>query len=164
MKMGIPVISDRETLLREIDMREILFRGKSKDGLRWVYGSLYKEGSQVFILVGGRFYPEPSNGQSALGIVDWYEVFPDSIGQFTNNHDYYTKEELFEGDVMERDGKRFVIKFNGCGFVGEQIGKPNFLLSLCLLCHLTSEFRLPGKKIGNIHDNPELLEIKPCHQ
>lgn len=81
------------------------------------------------------------------------------VEQFTNNHDYYTGEKLFEGDIMERGGKIFVIKFSGCGFVGEQIGKPNLHLSLCLLCHLTSEFKPPGTKIGNIHDNPEFLEV-----
>ena len=143
-------------------MREILFRAqRAKEGSGWVYGSYIDMGDdtdQAFIY-------EKMNGASTytcqqLVAMHMILIIKKTVGQFTNNHDYYTKEELFEGDVMERDGKRFVIKFNGCGFVGEQIGKPNFLLSLCLLCHLTSEFRLPGKKIGNIHDNPELLEVK----
>ncbi len=140
-------------------MREIKFRAqRAKEGSGWVYGSYIDMGDdtdQAFIY-------EKMNGASTytcqqLVAMHMILIIKKTVGQFTNNHDYYTKEELFEGDVMERDGKRFVIKFNGCGFVGEQIGKPNFLLSLCLLCHLTSEFRLPGKKIGNIHDNPELL-------
>lgn len=79
--------------------REILFRGKSKGKPEWVYGYLYKEGSQVFILVGDRFYPEPSNGQSVLGIMDWYEVFPDSVGQFTGFFDYAGKM-IFEDDIL----------------------------------------------------------------
>lgn len=133
-------------------MREIKFRAWYNNKELLDVDTIFFDGDNPFVYLRKG---ETRFGQGSCPVV---------LEQFTNNHDYYTKEELFEGDVMERDGKRFVIKFNGCGFVGEQIGKPNFLLSLCLLCHLTSEFRLPGKKIGNIHDNPELLEINPCHQ
>ena len=162
-------------------MREILFRGKSKDGVRWVYGSLYKEGSQVFILVGGRFYPEPSNGQSALGIVDWYEVFPDSIGQFTGLHDSTTWKELteqerkdwvmegnmpsewigkkiYEDDIVEfinidRQYVKGIVYYFGSCFLIQSIvaDEDNY--------NLGGAFSLAKgliKVIGNIHDNPKL--------
>jgi uncharacterized phage protein (TIGR01671 family) len=135
-------------------MREIVFRGKSKGKLEWVYGSLYKEGSQVFILVGGRFYPELSNGQSALGIMDWYEVFPDSIGQFTGLTDKNDRN-IFEGDIVKSITHFYselkemvtVVKFNEVE--NDSFGEP-FTVGYSLL---GSEWEI----IGNIHDNPELL-------
>ena len=135
-----------------------IYRGKKRYGKGWAYGVpmvLDMNGYKVTAIV--RCAAKSTDGF----VLDYDEVIPETVGQFTDNHDYYTKEKLFEGDIMERDEKRFVIKFSGCGFVGEMIGKPNFTVSLCLLCHLTSEFRLPGKKIGNIHDNPAKDEIQP---
>ena len=145
-------------------MREILFRGKSKGKPEWVYGSLYKEGSQVFILVGGRFYPEPSNGQSALGIMDWYEVFPDSIGQFTGLTDK-NGQKIFEGDIVAFTAEDelwephyyqgFVYFCDGAFWV--DCGKDNddndvlFSIGHALLADKNIQV------IGNIHDNPELL-------
>lgn len=145
-------------------MREIVFRGKSKGKPEWVYGSLYKEVPQVFILVGGRFYPEPSNGQSALGIMDWYEVFPDSIGQFTGLTDKNGKK-VFEGDIV--------------AFTAEdELWEPHYYQGLVYFCDGTfwvdcgkdnddndvlfsiGHALLADKNIqviGNIHDNPELL-------
>ena len=129
-------------------MREMIFRGKRVDNGEWVEGYYQCLPNKNYASI---------TGINTKGAMESWRVIYETVGQFTNNHDYYTGEKLFEGDVMERGGKIFVIKFSGCGFVGEQIGKPNFSFSLCLLCHLTSEFMLPGKKIGNIHDNPELL-------
>lgn len=139
-------------------MREILFRGKSKGKPEWVYGSLYKEGPQAFILVGGRFYPEPSNGQSALGIMDWYEVFHDSIGQFTGLTDK-NGNKIFEGDILKitwsnesfKDGvmKTSVIFWQGNFCHSGSMGP--------LWPHIIKD---KYEVIGNIHDNPELLEEK----
>jgi len=139
-------------------MREILFRGKSKDGLRWVYGSLYKEGSQVFILIGGRFYPEPSNGKSTFGIVDWYEVFPDSIGQFTGLVDKNGKR-IFEGDILRdnkgEDGIVAYIESVAC-FMAVHDGKEAWDLNEGDPKRSTQ--LQYTKVIGNIRDNPELLK------
>ena len=140
-------------------MREILFRGKSKDGLRWVYGSLYKEGSQVFILVGGRFYPEPSNGQSALGIVDWYEVFPDSIGQFTGLVDR-DGERIFEGDILgfaiRHSSKGTVVyDYSGFSFVWDE--DTARVKKEIKMEWIPTNVSTMWEVIGNIHDNPELL-------
>jgi uncharacterized phage protein (TIGR01671 family) len=134
-------------------MREILFRGKSKGKPEWIYGSLYKEGSQAFILVGGRFYPEPSNGQSALGIMDWYEVFPDSIGQFTGLLDKHGRK-IFEGDIVNA---RY-----DCGPAGEteRIVEVVFgSFGTNLQDWIFKEDGYLPEIIGNIHDNPELMEV-----
>ena len=147
-------------------MREIKFRGKRVDNGEWVYGSLYKEGSQVFILVGGRFYPEPSNGQSALGIMDWYEVFPDSIGQFTGLHDK-NGVEIYEGDIVIlgddciRHGYLYVISFrNGAFCVGLNNGET--FGDFCSIRDGISQARNNDKVfticvVGNIHEGEQ-----PC--
>ena len=131
-------------------MEEILFRGKSKGKPEWVYGSLYKEGSQAFILVGGRFYPEPSNGQSALGIMDWYEVIPETVGQFTGLTDK-SGDKIFEGDIVLIEGHSIgVIRY----LSDEALFAVDFPSHSLSLNDTTSKYI---EIIGNIHDNPELL-------
>ena len=154
-------------------MREIIFRGKSKARLRWVYGSLYKEGSQVFILVCGRFYPEPSNGQSALGIMDWYEVFPDSIGQYTGLNPSLVKDEklVFDGDIVKITDHTIEETFESCGALVTMLMTRTYEVfwnttkwSIKLIEPMLGVdppiFDLPTKNvtyeiIGNIHDQKE---------
>jgi len=141
-------------------MREILFRGKSKGKPEWVYGSLYKEGSQAFILVGGRFYPEPSNGQSALGIMDWYEVFPDSIGQYTGLLDKNGKK-IFEGDILKRT-------VSGIFFANQQDRELYFEVPMISELYGDRTYREDARTsvgvyglcevAGNIYDNPDSIK------
>ena len=76
-------------------MREILLRGQYVGTKEQAYGYLYKEDSQSFILKGGRHYPDVVHGQSPLGILDWCEVIPETIGQFTGLLDK-NRKKIFE--------------------------------------------------------------------
>lgn len=137
-------------------MREILFRGKTKEG-KWLVGSLVHQtmyyGDPVdryHIIEGGEF-----DG-------DYYDsntVIPETIGQFTGLVDInYNK--IFEGDIVEdmstifNQGSQVVEWFNeSCGFEPFSDSMEN-----CGHCGgLCPEY---VKVIGNIHDNPELLEDK----
>ena len=121
-------------------MREILFRGKQEDNGKWLEGNLivWKDGSCSI---------EPGSLNVAMAC-----VIPETVGQFTG----LTKngKKIFEGDVVRCvrthcDGKEVVghIIFRDCCFcVKKGIDSP--AMDLC------DDFEV----IGNIHDNPELME------
>lgn len=139
-------------------MREILFRGKTEDG-RWVNGSLlrginrYIDGNEVMYI-----YPVDTRIHD-YGVVSGYfgeRVIPETVGQFTGLFD---KDgiAIFEGDIVLCCGEyRSVIYDNEYAefeFDDHDPVKYPEGLSLCS-DHLGCEV------IGNIHDNPELLEVK----
>ncbi len=116
--------------------RETKFRGKRKDNGDWVYGYLLKSAS-TFIAVDG-------------GLVDGHfklhEVDPGTVGQYTG---FKRNKEIFEGDICDTNTRwgKGVVKFESGMF------KINGL-SLCTFVGRT-------QVIGNIWDNPSLLEATP---
>ena len=121
-------------------MREILFRGKT--GRLWAYGHIRKLGNKTFMY-------EVDNYPSVV-------VDPDTIGQFTGLTDKYGRK-IFEGDIVRLDiaGIIFnaVCKFHsgGFGLVWNYMGAERWQ-AFTSMCHVEYEI------IGNIHDNPELME------
>ncbi len=127
--------------------REILFRGKSKETGKWVFGS---------------FLQNPSTGQSIIascntnnaGIYDFVTVDPTTVGQFTGLCDKHGKK-IFEHDIMEFEA--YGIHYIGIVTIENGnsgihcIGKADPFLDDAIKRHGTV-------LIGNIHDNPELLE------
>ena len=120
-------------------MREILFRGKTKQG-KWVQGDLsqHKTGKK-FIKCG-----------SAL---QSFEVIPKSVGQFSGLTDK-NGTKIFESDIVKitfPNGiiKTDVVKFANGGFLPYIIQYDTFFWG-----------GNDSEVIGNIHDNPELLEVK----
>lgn len=134
---------------------EILFRGKRIDNGQWVEGfPLRKETPEIHCYIISTFETEIGISGSEM-----YEVYPESIGQYTNVlDDNHTR--IFEGDIIEAThNKNFLhtsyIKFdNGtywCKLIsGSDIDDTESLNDQCLDFGLTV--------IGNIYDNPELLE------
>lgn len=138
-------------------MREILFKGRTDYGL-WVYGQ-YHNTTYVGYPNGGdnkitRHYILPQNAGDALVVI------PETVGQFTGLTDK-NGVKIFEGDIIRAK----IESGNHIGFtwpnmpVGFQQG--SFCLNdskgyvFCTLGAFAPSVTL--EVIGNIHDNPELL-------
>ena len=119
-------------------MREILFRGKkTKDG-EWVEG-YYQECPKDFVHI-----QNTSN--------DWFPVFPESVGQFTGFTDKNGKR-IFEGDIILICGRGpGVIEF--CKYSFWRCRNKNIGPYWSHRLDDEMEYEI----IGNIYDNPELLE------
>lgn len=143
-------------------MREILFRGVSTDSVEWVEG--------WFEMYPFSRWPLKETIIPAQEAKDGYfhhvEVIPETVGQFTGLTDK-NGTKIFEGDIVrvERDlysgeNKKERETFNGVVWYDEKhtcFGLKSKKYR-CLPIH-----RFKGDYstvIGNIHDNPELLEVE----
>lgn len=117
-------------------MREILFRGKDIISGEWITGFLV-DGSHI----GSWLECEPVN--------------PATVGQFTGLTDT-NGTKIFEGDIVE--GADFTAEDGGYGVVSFVDGafevNGNNVTGTFHENYWGREFEV----IGNIHDNPELLE------
>lgn len=128
-------------------MREILFRGKRVDNNEWVYGFLSKSrGNNHFLSL---CIDHEENGVMLSSIVE-----PETISQYTGLTDK-NGVKIFEGDIVRYNGEKHIVVFETRGETGyfgikiDHIETWGFCLSV------------PAKLmevIGNIHDNPELVE------
>lgn len=151
-------------------MRDYLFRGKRKDNGEWVCGNLFvpdNPDKPTEILI----------GTNVVRIS--YEVIPETVGQFTGLTDKNGKK-IFEGDIVtensgdmrllcdinEKKGHIGVVKFgehdvpSGDPFCwGEAYG---FFVDGEVFTPAISSYGhyydYDLEVIGNIHDNPEILE------
>ena len=131
-------------------MREILFRGKTQQHTRWIYGDL-----NHYMCDDGMFIAE--NGHSM------HRVFKDTIGQFTGLTDKNGKK-IFEGDICRfREWSKGEMCWVGKVHWEHQqfmiTGGPNkeceTMFELCMSRFVPESIEV----IGNTHDNPELLEV-----
>ena len=142
-------------------MREILFRGKRLDNGEWVTGKMYRIARDLnpFIML------EDKHGCS-------YEVDEETVGQYTGLKDKHGKR-IFEGDIVrthyantrKADFVEQVVFHNGrFSSLYELRGPGNGKMWANLpdsVPHLPLD-KMPYMEwceiIGNIHDNPELLD------
>ena len=131
--------------------REIKFRGKRIDNGEWVYGYYVKD-------------DEGSGGvRHIIQAPDrYYEVNPETVGQYTGLEDK-SSTEIYEGDIVkwghlggwysENPVRVAIVKIN-----------PDIQFD-CINLHSVFEYGCFAYKdtqnaleiIGNIHDNPELV-------
>ena len=147
--------------------REILFRGKRVDNGEWVYGYLFDDGYQNprHVFVGGLMideYKGTACDEWDINGIDFYDVKPNTICQYTGLTDKNGKK-IFEGDVVKDSaGVCGEVKF-GLHESNWQIGKYNqgFFVTFPKGYLLRNELGYWRNKIvvvGNVFDNPELLE------
>lgn len=130
--------------------REIKFRGKKLKDNIWVYGLLTNDMKGHY-----RINFDPKSFSCV--------VKEDTIGQFTGLHDKNGKE-IYEGDILRS------VRFNDiimlivydefeAAFMAVQINK-NRGTDLETRCHVTQDWinKYPKEVVGNIFDNPKLLD------
>lgn len=141
-------------------MREIKFRGKAECGIEelekqgfkhengWIYGT-YLDGYIVNGVV--------ESTDEYIALEEWCPIKIETVGQYTGLKDKNGKE-IYEGDIIEKTyysyhqpecSELFEIKYEGLSFHFEHIKGNTFHLPF------TEDIEV----IGNIHDNPELLEV-----
>ena len=140
-------------------MREILFRGKSQNSNKWVYGWY----------CGKTLNHDMSDTEGSSQIIDfktlyWHTCRPETVGQFTGLTDKNGKK-IFEGDILRAWSDYHQIYYGHCVV---RCGVFN-----CSCCHgvygwcledgdiriLEDPDKYSYEVCGNIHDNPELLEV-----
>ena len=137
-------------------MREILFRGKRIDNGEWVYGYFVADESHTYIF-------EQAQVHYGLDLGGWLdccqmqEVIPETVGQFTDLTDK-NDNLIFEGDILESDYD------DDFGMVIEEVvwRKTEWMLKEVDIMPIYGEAKdtwICSRVIGNIHDNPEMMEV-----
>ena len=128
-------------------MREILFRGKRTDTGEWVEGDLVQGVNDQK----GHMFIWSENDESILGVVE-FEVYPETVGQYTGLTDR-NGTKIFEGDVVDiltENEELGVVEYEDGGFL---VNADGFSVDFHTNINGTDL-----EIIGNIHDNPELME------
>ena len=146
-------------------MREILFRGKRTDNGEWVYGYYFKAAHHWHEKGIHEDYIAVDSIQNGgwCNVRTKYPVAPETVGQFTGLTDKNGKK-IFEGDICrvcldpeicigdviwDSEIASYNIPFNN--------GKCVLPLDIFIAKNKVGD-KVWIEVIGNIHDNPELLE------
>ena len=137
-------------------MREILFRGKRIDNDEWIYGSFCMDACEQLGGLCGvdgfiRLYDLTDSK------MQMFEVDRETVGQFTGLTDK-NGTRIFEGDICRntKTGEIISVAWHGtmAGFVWSKRKEKSHLFDFGELFRAYDKYEV----IGNIHDNPELLE------
>ena len=165
-------------------MREILFRGKHLDNGEWVYGGYFKHDTVKVCLSTDDPHTKHfiiRDGFCDWGLepnLEWFAVDPNTVSQSIEMHDRHSTP-VFENDIVEficgGSTSRYLIWWNcetsmmtavplhGIYFNGHDYGNgdyPNFDYStFCLMMQDPWGDFSDIRVVGNIHDNPELLDV-----
>ena len=135
-------------------MREILFRGKRADNGVQVEGRLIAD--EAIVPKGQVFYISDNVLDSTVYACI---VIPETVGQYTGLKDKNGKR-VFEGDICqhEKTGRTISVSWHGtmAGYVWSKRIEDSHLFDFGELFRVHDKYAV----IGNIHDNPELLEVR----
>lgn len=152
-------------------MRQIKFRGKRPDNGKWIYGFVFQEGIYSFML-----HPEHFKAPECA-----CEVLTETVGQFTGLQDR-NNFDIYEGHICKHHWKLYhpiegseevtesaIDEVGTIEYMGDSFGFVRNDRKSSMWGGLdTNNGNKPHgphndhwfEIIGNVHDNPELLEEK----
>ncbi|WP_010053682.1 YopX family protein [Carnobacterium maltaromaticum] len=146
-------------------MRETKFRGKVIgefnelealgiiDENGWVVGNLIQNGDHPMIV------GDLVEIDDEYIVHDWWvSVIPESVGQYTGLKDK-NGIEIYEGTVLKYDAPSKYKNLQTKHLVSFSDGRFDWKNDDYVLCHSTINYKEGYVVYGNIHDNPELLEV-----
>ena len=150
-------------------MREILFRGKRIDNGEWVEGFFVAKADPLLGIMNSYILTQELDDNGILrSHMAWYKVDPETVGQYTGLIDK-NGTKVFEGDILKFTDTNAEYEWIGKVEFGNPNAEYNWGFQLVyisgtkpnidiLLWFDMEETGAHSEVIGNIHDNPELLE------
>lgn len=138
-------------------MREILFRGKDKSG-KWHYGDYLEEAkSGRYPALESMHFIAVKVCRGELPELKW--IIPETRGEFTGLTDK-NGTKVFEGDILSahldeaapQNETRLIVVWHDCGWYGKNLDG--------VIDDFEDGFIKQFTVIGNVHDNPELLNYE----
>jgi len=134
-------------------MREIKFRGKRIDNGEWVYWNQFGEYTKPFM-----------SGHDLHSHVSEMDVIHETVGQLF-------QDDFYKGDVIQTEHEKIVKgeydsnKYNKVGvleyYKGYKFGwRIRWKRGHMMIENTMQLGRMKAKRLGNIFDNPELLELE----
>lgn len=159
-------------------MREILFRGKRVDNDEWATGYLVRGEHYIYETEITAIYPPDTIFYPNTETTGYDRVFPETIGQYTGLTDKNGKK-IFEGDIIKAYFQPQNFK-NPPYAIGSVIFENGTFKVVVHISKNSIEYKVFEKEdiaaysiehnfldryyvlevIGNIYDNPELLEVE----
>lgn len=128
-------------------MREILFRGKRKSGGEWIFGNLLQTDDDGICII---------QNHVPHHLLKNHEVNPETVCQYTGLTDKNGRK-IFEGDIA---------RYSRIGALGKVVWYEGDYIGFAV-DDIDDSFQQYDKElfdkyevIGNIFDDPELLEVK----
>ena len=138
-------------------MIETLFRGKRKENGEWVYGCLYIRDDGRYEI---SFYDKNFDFERFT-----YDIVPETAGQYTGITDDNEKK-IFKGDILKvtdcKRKKTYITEV--CTYFNTLCVNPNGkryeFTPIGFEYAIWDDESYEVEVIGNIYDNPELLEVE----